>query len=75
MNTLELMEALGGEVLANKARATVDGKIVILGRMIDGAWEITEEGFKLAEKLNSAPKVEEAKPVKRASKTKARKPE
>lgn len=76
MNTLELMKALGGEVLANKARATVDGKVVILGRMIDNKWVITDEGAELAKKVNAATKPAqkaEAPAVKPASKTKARK--
>lgn len=76
MKVLELMKALGGEVLANKARATVGGKVVIIGRMIDGEWQITDEGSALAAEANKAVKVEEPvaeKPVKRTSKTNTRK--
>jgi hypothetical protein len=48
MNALELMSRLGGETLNNKIRASVDGKIVILARMIGTEWEYTPEGQELA---------------------------
>lgn len=48
MNALSLMERLGGETLNNKIRATVDGKIVVLARMIGTEWEYTPEGQELA---------------------------
>jgi hypothetical protein len=48
MNALSLMERLGGETLNNKIRAIVDGKIVVLARMIGTEWEYTPEGQELA---------------------------
>jgi hypothetical protein len=42
------MERLGGETLNNKIRAIVDGKIVVLARMIGTEWEYTPEGQELA---------------------------
>ena len=48
MNALDLMSRLGGETLNNKIRATIDGKIVILARMIGTEWEYTPEGQELA---------------------------
>jgi hypothetical protein len=48
MNILELLERLGGEILSNKARAVVDGKIVILARMNGNDWVYTDEGQALA---------------------------
>ena len=48
MNVFDLMTRLGGEVLANKARATVDGQIVILARLVEHDWVYTEEGQNLA---------------------------
>jgi hypothetical protein len=59
MDILELLSRLGGEVLANKARATIDGEIVILGRLVDGEWELTEKGQALAN-LHSNLAVDEA---------------
>ena len=50
MNVLELMVRLGGETLNNKVRAVVDGKIVVLARMIGTEWEYTPEGQELANK-------------------------
>ena len=41
MNVLDLLSRLGGEILSNKARAMVDGKIVILARLNGDEWEYT----------------------------------
>jgi uncharacterized membrane protein len=59
MDILELLSRLGGEVLANKARATIDGEIVILGRLVGEEWELTEKGQELAN-LHSNLVVDEA---------------
>ncbi len=48
MNVIDLLARLNGEILSNKARATVDGKIVVLARMIGTEWEYTPEGQELA---------------------------
>jgi hypothetical protein len=48
MNVLDLIARLGGEILSNKARATVDGKIVILARLTGEDWIYTGEGQELA---------------------------
>jgi hypothetical protein len=66
MNVLDLLDRLGGEILSNKARAMVDGKIVILARMNGADWEYTPEGQELANTHSNAV-AEEAKP-KRAKK-------
>jgi len=66
MNVLELMSRLGGETLNNKIRASIDGKIVVLARMIGTEWEYTPEGQELANAHSNAA-AEEAKP-KRAKK-------
>jgi hypothetical protein len=50
MNIHDLLARLGGEILSNKARAVVDGKIVILARMNGADWEYTPEGQELANK-------------------------
>jgi len=49
MNALELMSRLGGETLNNKIRANIDGKIVILARLVEHDWVYTEEGQILAD--------------------------
>jgi hypothetical protein len=68
MNVLELMSRLGGETLNNKIRANIDGKIVVLARMIGTEWEYTPEGQELANAhSNAAVEEAEAKP-KRAKK-------
>jgi hypothetical protein len=54
MNILELLERLGGEILSNKARAVVDGKIVILARMDGAEWVYTPEGQDLANAHSNA---------------------
>ncbi len=63
MDMLTLLERLNGEILANKARAVVDGQLVILGVMVGQDWEFTEKGQELAN-LHSNLVVEEAAPAK-----------
>jgi hypothetical protein len=72
MNVLDLLARLGGEILSNKARAVVDGKIVILARMNGNDWEYTPEGQELANAHSNAV-VEEAE-VKRKRAKKAPEP-
>lgn len=48
MNVIDLLARLGGEILSNKARAVVDGNIVILARLNGADWEYTELGQELA---------------------------
>lgn len=48
MNVIDLLARLNGEILSNKARAMVDGKIVILARLNGEEWEYTPEGQDLA---------------------------
>lgn len=48
MNVIDLMTRLNGEIVANKARATIDGKIVILARLNGHDWVYTDEGQELA---------------------------
>jgi hypothetical protein len=54
MNIHDLLARLGGEILSNKARAVVDGKIVILARMNGDDWVYTDEGQKLANAHSNA---------------------
>jgi len=54
MNVIDLLARLNGEILSNKARAMVDGKIVILARMNGADWEYTPEGQKLANAHSNA---------------------
>ena len=60
MNIHDLLARLGGEILSNKARAVVDGKIVILARMNGNDWVYTDEGQALANEHSNAVVVEEA---------------
>ena len=48
MNALELMERIGGEVLGHKIRAVINGEIVVIARMEDTNWALTEQGQELA---------------------------
>ena len=77
MNVTDLLARLNGEVLSNKARAVVDGKVVVLARMIGTEWEYTPEGQEVANAHSNQAVVEaevEAKPT-RARKTKDAAPE
>jgi hypothetical protein len=54
MNVIDLLDRLGGEILSNKARAVVDGKIVILARLTGNDWAYTDEGQELANAHSNA---------------------
>ena len=47
MTALELMERLGGEILNNKIRVHIDGEIVIVARLVDQDWVLTDRGILL----------------------------
>jgi hypothetical protein len=68
MNIHDLLARLGGEILSNKARAVVDGKIVILARMNGNDWVYTDEGQALADAHSNAAAEETAAKPKRAKK-------
>lgn len=53
MNVLELMERLGGEVLANKVQAKVDGKLVYIGYIDGPDYVFTPEGHEMAAALEA----------------------
>ena len=48
MNALDLMARLGGEILNNKIRVYIEGEIIIVARLEDQAWVLTERGILLA---------------------------
>jgi hypothetical protein len=47
MTALELMERLGGEILNNKIRVYIEGEIVIVARLEDQEWVLTDRGVLL----------------------------
>jgi hypothetical protein len=47
MTALELMERLGGEILNNKIRVYIEGEIVIVARLEDQDWVLTDRGVLL----------------------------
>lgn len=66
MNTLELMNRLGGEILANKVRARIDGNIVIIGYLNEeNEWVYTDEGILLANEHSNLAVEEAAAPKTR----------
>ena len=72
MNALDLMARLGGEILGHKIRATIDGEIVVLAKLNDQSWDLTEKGqVLLNEHSNLAAK--EAAVVAEATAVKTRK--
>lgn len=68
MKPLQLMKELDGYILANKIRATVDGKIVILARLHGDKWVMTDDGAKLAGATNATKDVSENTKGKRKTK-------
>lgn len=47
MTALELMERLNGEIVMNRVRVVVDGKLVVAAILNGTDWEPTEEGTAL----------------------------
>lgn len=44
MTVFDLMERLDGEIVMNRVRAVIDGKIVVVATLNDQEWEYTEAG-------------------------------
>lgn len=53
MDVLQLMDRLGGEVLANKVQANIDGKLVYIGYIDGPEYVFTPEGHELAASLST----------------------
>jgi hypothetical protein len=70
MNALDLMARLGGEILNNKIRAYIEGEIVIIARLEDQDWVLTDRGILLANEHSNLAVAEAA-----AAPTKTRKKE
>jgi hypothetical protein len=51
MDVEKLVKQLGGHYLSNKARVTVDGKEIVVGRITTGGYELTVEGDTLISEL------------------------
>jgi len=68
MNIIDLLARLGGEILSNKARAVINGKIVVLARLNGNDWVYTDEGQELANAHSNAATEEAAAKPKRAKK-------
>lgn len=65
MNALDLMARLGGEILNNKIRVYIEGEIVIIARLEEQDWLLTDRGILLAnEHSNLAVDEAAAKPTK-----------
>lgn len=64
MTVFELMERLGGEIVMNRVRVVIDGKIVVVAILNEQEWEYTEDGQALynehsnlvAEETSATPK-------------------
>ena len=73
MTAIELMARLNGEVLGHKIRAVVGSEIVVLARMQDTGWILTEQGQNLANEHSNeaATKTPRARKPKEAVETAA----
>lgn len=56
MDVYELVEKLGGEICRGRARARIDGEIVVIGQLNGDYMEFTEAGRRLSQ---DAPKIAE----------------
>jgi hypothetical protein len=69
MTALELMERLDGEILNNKIRAHIFGEIVILARLVDQDWVLTDRGILLTNEHSNLAVAEAAATKTRKVKT------
>ena len=53
MDVYQLVAALGGEIVRNKARARVDGEIVVIGELGGNGMQLTEAGRRLVNQATS----------------------
>ena len=74
MTPHELIDRLGGEIVANKGRVVVDGKVAIVARFIGTELVYTDEGRDVATQENKTIDVKAvAKAVSKKATTKTRK--
>ena len=72
MDALVLMERLGGEILANKIRAYVNGEIVVVAALDEeNEWVYTDQGQELANEHSNLAVGEAAAPKTRKKATPA----
>ena len=71
MNIQELMDRVGGQILANKARATVGGQSIVIGVFKDNELVFTEAGKALADREDNTIDVAPKQEAPKARKTKA----
>jgi len=68
MNALDLMARLGGEILNNKIRVYIEGEIVVIARLEDQDWVLTERGILLANEHSNLAVAEAAAPTTKTRK-------
>ena len=68
MNALDLMARLGGEVLNNKIRVYIEGEIIIIARLEDQEWILTDRGILLANEHSNLAAAEAAAPATKTRK-------
>lgn len=61
MNVFDLVEALDGEIVSNKAKVRVDGEFVVVGRVMGDEMCLTEEGEQLAAETVKKPSKKQKK--------------
>jgi altronate dehydratase len=67
MNIKELMARVGGQILANKARANVGGQSVVIGVFEDGELVFTEAGKALADREDNVIDVQDKQEAAKAA--------
>lgn len=71
MNIHDLMARVGGQILANKARATINGQSVVIGVFEGAELVFTEAGKALADRESNITDVEPKQDAPKPRKTKA----
>ena len=68
MTVFDLMERLGGEIVMNRVRAVIDGKVVVVATLNGEEWEYTEAGQALYNEHSNAAAEEAASKATNARK-------
>lgn len=71
MDVFKLIDAVGAELVANKAVARVDGERVVVARVIDDKMVLTAEGEEMAKAVKPAPAPEPKAKTTKSTTTKA----
>lgn len=63
MDALKAINAMGAERASNRAVLNEGGRRTVVGRVVEGAWQLTEQGAERAKAMEPARRKRQAKPA------------